>query len=77
VAGPLADGLSVPPTPFFGIDRVIRLVRSDEPNVDHAKIVSDPDNDAILVSGDVKHDPVVLQDARTSEMSLDLRRRLP
>jgi hypothetical protein len=45
-------------------------MRTDEPDVDHSVWVIDPDNDAILVSGDIEDDTTVPENAGAPKVAL-------
>ena len=52
------------------IDCIVFAVCTDEPDVDDAIGIVDPDHDSILVSSDIEHYPTIFQDTCSPEMGL-------
>ena len=59
------------------VDGIVLPVGAYEPDVHDAIGIVDPDHDAILVAGDVKHHAAIPEDARAAEIPLDVRRLRP
>ena len=59
------------------IDPVVLPVRADEPDVHDAIRIIYPNNDAILVAGDIEYRATVVENARATDGSLDVRRGCP
>src|SRR5207342_2618710 len=56
------------------VDPIVLRMRPDESDVDDAIRVVDPNHQPIPVASDVEHDPAVVEDARSREFPLDVRR---
>ena len=63
------DGLRIDPT--------VLPVCTDEPDVYDAIGIIYPNNDAILVAGDVEYGSAAVENARAANGSLEIRRRCP
>src|SRR5665647_75531 len=59
------------------VDPIVLPVRPDEPDVHDAIRIIYPNNDAILVAGDIEYRATVVENARATNGSLDIRRRCP
>jgi hypothetical protein len=50
---------------------------ADEPDIDNPIRIVDPNNDAILVTGDIEDSAAVLENADSADIPLDVRRPRP
>jgi hypothetical protein len=59
------------------VDGVVLPMGADEPDINDAIRIVDPDHEAILVAGDVKDRAAVLENTGAANISLDVRRLRP
>jgi len=50
-------------------------MRADEPHVNDAIRVVDPDDDSVLIARNIEHGPSILEDARGADVALQISRR--